>query len=257
MKSKWCRKKVVLICLLTAAGFLVVFLLRHSDSSPPVPGHAALPASKLGERLAPKNMGAPSESTGPIETVRIVPQNVYVGTVLQAEVSFRNPEKASLPMEYQWKCNGENVFGGIFFDLDTSSFKKGDKISVTVAPGSGPRQGEEKVSEEVVILNQPPEIVSLPSTATIDGLYVYNVEATDPDDDPLTYSLDQAPPGMRIDAGTGRMEWPVPLGMEGNFAVRLIVSDGTAKIFQSFTISLKTELNNSPLTAGSGKSPGN
>jgi RHS repeat-associated protein len=62
-----------------------------------------------------------------------------------------------------------------------------------------------------VRLNQAPTITSVaPTTAMVGGIYRYSVKATDPDGDPLTYSLlAGAPAGMTID-GLGRIVWNVP-----------------------------------------------
>ncbi|GAJ24958.1 unnamed protein product, partial [marine sediment metagenome] len=52
--------------------------------------------------------------------------------------------------------------------------------------------------------NQTPIITSDPITTAIVGvIYTYDVEATDPDDDVLTYSLTVMPSGMTIGVDTG------------------------------------------------------
>lgn len=56
--------------------------------------------------------------------------------------------------------------------------------------------------------NQRPEIVSWPrENARVGELYIYNVKAYDLDRDRLTYFLDRAPSGMRIDRNDGLIEW--------------------------------------------------
>ena len=57
-------------------------------------------------------------------------------------------------------------------------------------------------------LNYPPVIYSKPVIpATVGVPYTYNVLATDPLPDILTYSLVSAPPGMTINLTTGLIEW--------------------------------------------------
>ncbi|HCL90511.1 MAG TPA: hypothetical protein DHW70_04240 [Candidatus Atribacteria bacterium] len=52
--------------------------------------------------------------------------------------------------------------------------------------------------------NLSPTITSTPITlATVDVLYTYDVNATDPEGDTLTYSLIAPPEGMTIDPDTG------------------------------------------------------
>ena len=83
--------------------------------------------------------------------------------------------------------------------------------------------------------NQAPIIISIPITAvTVGETYVYNVEATDPDGDILTYSLITKPMGMTINPATGLIGWPPKA--EGNYVVVVKVSDGALDITQSFTI---------------------
>ena len=82
--------------------------------------------------------------------------------------------------------------------------------------------------------NQDPIITSVPVTdATVGQVYTYNVEATDPDGDPLTYSLPVAPDGMEIST-EGLLSWtPVATG---SYEGTVEVSDGKTSITQTFTI---------------------
>jgi hypothetical protein len=61
----------------------------------------------------------------------------------------------------------------------------------------------------VTNLNDEPVITSTPITEAVeDESYTYDVDATDVDTgDVLTYSLDQAPPGMNIDSLSGVISW--------------------------------------------------
>ena len=69
--------------------------------------------------------------------------------------------------------------------------------------------------------------------------YTYDVEATDPDEDVLTYSLDIKPTGMDINSTTGLINW-IPT-TKGEFNVVVKVSDGDLDITQSFTITVIEE----------------
>jgi hypothetical protein len=70
--------------------------------------------------------------------------------------------------------------------------------------------------------NRPPQIVSEPVTTVLAGEeYAYDVDAIDPDDDPLVYSLVERPQGMVIDSGSGLISWPNPDAAAG----RTVVSD--------------------------------
>ena len=84
-------------------------------------------------------------------------------------------------------------------------------------------------------INHAPTITSIPiTTVTVDDLYVYGVNATDPDGDTLTYSLTTKPTGMTINSSTGLINW-TPTST-GDYDVTVRVSDGSLFDTQSFTI---------------------
>ncbi|MBI3301953.1 MAG: putative Ig domain-containing protein, partial [Deltaproteobacteria bacterium] len=87
--------------------------------------------------------------------------------------------------------------------------------------------------------NLPPQITSAPPiTASTGVTYTYQVQAVDPNNDPLTFSLTSAPTGMTIN-NSGLINWTPADAQTGNFPVTVQVSDGrggTAQ--QSFTINV-------------------
>ena len=92
--------------------------------------------------------------------------------------------------------------------------------------------------EEAPSVNQPPIITSTPITsATVNQTYTYNVDATDPDGDTLTYSLTTKPTGMTINSTTGLINW-TPTST-GNYDVTVRVSDESLFDTQSFTITVE------------------
>ena len=94
-------------------------------------------------------------------------------------------------------------------------------------------------------VNQMPQITSTAiTTATVDIQYSYDVEATDPDQDPLVYSLTQAPLGMTIDENTGLIAW-TPADA-GSADVTVMVDDGNLNVGQVFTITVAYNPNNQP-----------
>jgi hypothetical protein len=86
--------------------------------------------------------------------------------------------------------------------------------------------------------NQSPTITSTPiTTATVAAAYAYNVNATDPDGDTLTYSLTTSPIGMTINSTTGLINWTST--STGDYEVIVRVSDGSLFDTQSFTITVE------------------
>jgi len=87
--------------------------------------------------------------------------------------------------------------------------------------------------------NQSPTITSTPiTTATVAAAYAYNVNATDPDGDTLTYSLTTNPTSMTIDSTTGVINWTPTSTQIGDHDLTVEVSDGELLDTQSFIITV-------------------
>ena len=78
------------------------------------------------------------------------------------------------------------------------------------------------------VINYPPVITSDPITEVNEGeSYSYDVEATDPDNHPLTYSLLVAPEWLSINSQTGLITGTAPEVDENTyFNIEVVVSDG-------------------------------
>ena len=87
------------------------------------------------------------------------------------------------------------------------------------------------------LFNSSPIIESTPITAAKEGaVYTYDVEATDPNEDTLTYSLTVSPTGMTINSTTGVISWTPTESQIGENEVVVEVSDGSKSTTQEFTI---------------------
>jgi YD repeat-containing protein len=86
--------------------------------------------------------------------------------------------------------------------------------------------------------NRPPVLTSTPVTeARIGVLYFYQVDAADPDNDVLSWSLVNRPPGMQIDSATGLINWTPATEQLGVQSVTVQVDDGHGGIArQSYVI---------------------
>jgi hypothetical protein len=87
--------------------------------------------------------------------------------------------------------------------------------------------------------NRPPVIFSSPVREAVAGQpYIAGINASDPDQDTLTYSVVNGPTGMYINPNTGLLRWNDTAGKSGqDFPVTVSVTDGrSAPVTQSFTI---------------------
>ena len=91
--------------------------------------------------------------------------------------------------------------------------------------------------------NTPPVFTSSPVTTANDGqTYIYSVTATDGDNDPLQFSDPTVPAWLTLtDNGNGSatLSGTPTVADVGNHAVVLAVSDGTATVQQSFSITVE------------------
>ena len=99
------------------------------------------------------------------------------------------------------------------------------------------------VSVTIEPLNDLPVITSTPeTTAMLNVLYTYDVNAADPDtQDTLTYFLTSKPEGMKINPTTGLILWiPTNIHTEPNQVVVMVVDSNSTPVsdIQSFTIKI-------------------
>jgi parallel beta-helix repeat protein len=95
-------------------------------------------------------------------------------------------------------------------------------------------------------LNKVPVIISKPIiTATEDQLYLYQVEASDPNGDTLIYSFAIKPEGMDINSESGLISWTPTNNQVGIHQIIVEISDGKQSVTQSFEIEV-INVNNPP-----------
>lgn len=157
-----------------------------------------------------------------IRRARILPVTFRPGDTLSIEPEIHDADGDEVTAIYEWIRNREPAGDSKSIGV---VLKRGDRVSVTVTPYDGEDYGESATVERT-IENMPPMITE-DNTFTFDGkVYSFSVNATDPDGDPLTYSLKSAPDGMYINKGTGDVTWDVPSDFTGEVVVIVAVSDG-------------------------------
>ena len=104
--------------------------------------------------------------------------------------------------------------------------------------------------------NRPPVISGDPSTSLLTGQsYDFTPTASDPDGQPLSFSIAGRPAWASFDGDTGRLAGTPVAGMEGDYAnIRISVSDGTESAsLPAFAITVSTSAvpNRPPVIGGS------
>jgi hypothetical protein len=176
-----------------------------------------------------------------IQEVRIEPRVPSANDNLKAFVQGFDADGDSVQYTYRWEKNGVVLSQERNETLPRGQFKKGDSIVVTAAPSDGESLGTPRKSETITISNRPPVIVSSPSNKLNANIYTYQVQANDPDDDPILFALKSAPKGMEIDKETGLVRWEIHQGDQGAQLIEIEASDSEgAKSIQKYTLSVAT-----------------
>ncbi|MDP2227395.1 MAG: putative Ig domain-containing protein, partial [Moraxellaceae bacterium] len=115
--------------------------------------------------------------------------------------------------------------------------------NVTVQVSDGGVSATQSYVINVSASNNVPVLTSTAVTAASEGVvYSYTVTATDPENQPLTFSLTTAPAGMSIDSVFGTISWMPPQALANYTAnVTVQVSDGGVSTTQSFVITVSAQ----------------
>ena len=144
---------------------------------------------------APEDTSRPI-NTPPEVTVTLTPNEAYTNDVVTAEPSATDADGDEIALNFVFMVDGAVVQDGTDARLDGSvHFDKGQVITVTVTADDG-TDSSSATSDAITVLNTPPTapVVSLAdpfgSTTYSGELHcIVEVESTDADLDPITYSF--------------------------------------------------------------------
>lgn len=141
----------------------------------------------------------------------------------------------------QWTINGEvdPSANGIVFPA--SRKLDGARIEVAITPFDGTAEGTTYNGFVQIAKVSEPKIVSTPPAGFKGNDYSYQVVATDPGNAQLTYSLNNSPAGMSIDAATGLITWSLSGVSDGTYPVEIIVRNPQGQeARQSYDLTFRT-----------------
>ena len=172
-----------------------------------------------------------------VTSVPFSPEHVYAGVDITVAPVGSDPDADAVGFHYHWSINDKEVPEDTPV-LKGALFKRGDKINLIVIPYDQDGEGKPLVSQNMIIPNGPPRIISNPPEFH-GSAYAYQVIAEDPDGDPLSYALASAPPGMSVDARTGMISWNIDEKSAGTHVVEVIAQDpGGLKASQKYSLTM-------------------
>ena len=157
-----------------------------------------------------------------ITKVRSLPDTAKPGDTLSVEVEGFDADGDDVAFTYEWTKNGEPAGNGQQIE---GQLRRGDKVKLTITVSDGEETGRPIILQRD-IKNMPPAITDSRKFSFNGKVYTFQVTATDPDGDPLTYSLQSGPKGMTINSATGLVHWDVPASFKGKAPFFVLVSDG-------------------------------
>ena len=222
----------------------VTFQYRWYINENLVPGEATsqFPPEKLqrGDRVSVEIIPSDGRSSGvPYKTQSVLvgntlpfvarvglPEQIRPGDTVKVETEIKDADNDEVYVRYRWWKNQDVVAETEVASLDTTGFVRGDVLGVTVIPRDAGGEGKKISPPPVVIGNSPPRFTSKPLPVAQRGLYQYLLTAVDPEGDPVSFELQNAPPGMTIDRTAGLISWKIPTDLSGAYRVRIVAEDG-------------------------------
>ncbi|MBQ6827370.1 MAG: putative Ig domain-containing protein, partial [Thermoguttaceae bacterium] len=99
-------------------------------------------------------------------------------------------------------------------------------VGVSVEDATGNRCSQEFWVSTFTVNLAPQITSSAPSGVYAGDEYVYALAAFDPENDPISFRLDEAPEGMTIDSQTGLVRWATTAADVGEYSFGVALSDG-------------------------------
>ncbi|MBA2115003.1 putative Ig domain-containing protein [Bremerella alba] len=179
---------------------------------------------------------------------------VVEGATYQYHADAMDPDQDNVTYSLVSGPDGMSVFASSgIVQWDTASGDKGTyPIVIRATDPFGAYTDQQYTLEVVQTGNRPPRFTSFAETdAYVNTPYRYQLAATDPDSDPLTYLLVEGefPAGMTLeDATRGLVKWtPTADQVDQTHTVMVKVSDGNGgEAFQTFDVYVNPEPGNTP-----------
>ncbi len=218
------RIVVIIVLVIIAAGAGIYFFLYRGQSGSTVksagtqtnatPGESQAPDGTLDAQMAVSRAKLQLEWAEDKEIVKVV-ISASTGT-----------DGRDIVYKYDWTLNGQAAGDG---SDRLSGFKRGDRVGVKITPFDGDKAGQARFLD-FLINNTVPRIAESKQGSFDGKTFTYQVKGTDPDGDPIKYSLEDAPAGMTIDPNTGAVSWQLKEDDYGERTFKVKLSDGKSGV---------------------------
>ena len=118
---------------------------------------------------------------------------------------------------------------GLISGTIAAGARTGSPFNAQVTVTDGTETANETFFWTVTLSNHAPVLTNPPDQHSVEGDIVsFQIEATDPDDNPLSYTATNLPPGLAIDPETGLISGTVSAGASAGsqYNVNVVASDG-------------------------------
>lgn len=160
-----------------------------------------------------------------VKTATFNPAQPQPGDKIQLKFEAFDPDQDEIRLKIKWWRNERLVSEGEDPVLDTTGFSRGDRIVASITVWDAQAQGTEFFSQPHLLANSSPHFLEPGTPRMVNRHMEHTVGAVDPENDPLSFSLENPPAGMTIDEKTGRIDWLVPADMKGRYRTKVVVKD--------------------------------
>ena len=169
----------------------------------------------------------------PPQIVRLLwrPTNITRGIDLTATAEGIDADGDAISYRYRWLINGSELreAQGHHPARDDVPRRRQDQHRGHPVRRAGTGGRYTAAASWSSSIRPPASSRTRPNTVT-GAEYVYEARAEDADGDALTYRLEAAPPGMTIDAATGRIRWPLAQAPVGDHKIRIVAQDPSGAV---------------------------
>ena len=195
----------------------------------------------IGDREILSNIVTIKNTPPELSRVKIMPEIFKPGDKLYVDTAGSDIDGDDVSVSFEWTKNGEPAGNSKEIGAE---IKRGDRISVKITPYDGETYGS-SITLNREIRNLPPMIAKENKSIFNGKTYTYQINAVDPDEDQLTYTLKEGPEGMTIDSANGIITWEVPPGDTENHNIKVLISDNQGgELLVPFTLKITQEKKN-------------